>query len=116
MARTTALSIYRGEDITLNFTQYTTDTGSTAEDITGWTLVFNVAREENSATKLITKSGTILVAASGTFRVTLLAADTADIQPARYYWDVWRTDSGYARLLGEGAFNITASARLPPAA
>jgi hypothetical protein len=116
MARTTPLTIYRGEDITLNFTQYTTDTGSTAEDITGWTLSFTVAREANSTTKLLTKSCSLVVAASGTFRATVDDTDTDSIAPGRYYWDVWRTDAGFERLLGSGSFNILGNARIPPSA
>lgn len=113
MARTANLSIYRGEDITLNFTAYTTDTGSTAEDITGWTLSFTVSRSRNSSDKLLTKACSIVIAASGTFRAIIADTDTDNIAPGAYFWDVWRTDAGYERLLGSGTFNILGNARIP---
>jgi len=112
MARSTPISINRGEDITLNFTAYTTDTGTTPEDITGWTLVFTVAEASNSATKLITKTCSIASAVAGTFTATLLSADT-NIAPGRYWADVYRTNAGYVRCLYTGPFNIGSVAYKP---
>lgn len=105
MARTANLSIFRGEDSTINFTAYTTDTGSTPQDITGWTLVFTVSEAPNSATKLIQKTCSHLVDASGTFKATITPTDT-NIQPGIYAWDVYRTDSDNVRCLGSGFFKI----------
>ena len=114
MARTTNIAIYRGEDITLNFTAYTTDAGSTAEDITGWTLYFTVAQSRNSTAKVISPVAcSIVTAASGTFRAIIADTDTDNIAPGAYFWDVWRTDAGYERLLGSGTFNIIGNARIP---
>lgn len=115
MARKSLIGIFRGEDVTLNFTAYTTDTGSTAQNITGWTIVFTVAEVSNSTSKLITASGSITVAASGTFSVSIADTDTDNIAPGTYFWDVWRTDAGLERCLGYGAFRIQGNARIPPA-
>lgn len=117
MARSTPISIYRGEDVPIDFTAYTTDGGATAEDITGWTLEFTVSDVRNStAAKLITKACSITVAASGTFRASLTDTETDNLQPGTYAWDVWRTDAGFERLLGEGAFVVKGNSRIPPAA
>jgi len=116
MARKSSISIYRGEDFTQPFVAYTTDTGSTAENITGWTLLFSVARSRNSTDKLISAACSITVAASGTFSVTIADTITDDIAPGAYFWDVWRTDAGFERLLGSGSFNILGNARIPPSA
>lgn len=116
MARTSPITMFRGEDIVLNGTVYTTDTGSTAENISGWALSFSVAEARNSTVKLITKAGSIVSAAAGTFTVTIDDTDTDSIAPGTYFWDVWRTDSGSERLLGKGAFTIEGNARIPPSA
>ena len=113
MARTTAISIFRGEDITLNFTAYTTDTGTTAEDITGLTIYFTVARKKDSKDKLISKACSLVVAASGTYKAVIDDTDTDDLETGVYYWDTWRTNDGYERLLGSGSFTITGNARIP---
>jgi hypothetical protein len=113
MARTSSITIFRGEDISLAFTTYTTDTGTTAENISNWTLAFSVAESRNSTSKLITAAGSITAAASGTFSVTLAATDTDNIAPGSYFWDVWRTDAGSERLLGKGTFTIEGTARIP---
>jgi hypothetical protein len=115
MATVTDIPIGRGEDITLNFTVWTNPpTNTIAQDITGWTLItFTVAADGNVTPKLITKSCTILVAASGTFKAVLLAADSEVLSPGAYVWDVWRMDSGFKRLLGYGTFRVLGIARLP---
>lgn len=113
MARTANLSIFRGEDATINFTAYTTDTGSTPQDITGWTLAFTVARKRNSTDKLLTVACSILVAASGTFKAVLADTLTDGLEPGIYFWDVWRTDSDNERCLGYGSFRIESNARIP---
>lgn len=116
MARTQNLEVFRGEDITLSGTIYTTDTGSTPEDITGWTLVLTVAEARNSTAKLLTKSGVLVTPASGTFSVTIADTELDDIPPGSYFWDLWRTDAGYERVLISGAFNLKGNARIPPSA
>lgn len=106
--------IFRGEDVRLDFTAYTTDTGSTPQDITGWTLIFTVAEQANSTSKLITKTCTHVVDANGTFYASLASADT-DIAPGRYWCDVYRTDTGYLRCLGSGPFTLEGVAYKPAA-
>jgi len=115
MARTQDVTIYRGEAISFPGTIYTTDTGSTPEDITGWTLAMTVADDNNpSTTKRITKACTLTVAASGTFAAAVTSAET-NLEPGTYYYDVTRTDSGYVRTLVSGKFIVLGVPRLPSA-
>lgn len=113
MARSTNIVVFRGEDVILNFTAYTTDTGTTAENITGWTLYFTVARKRNSTDKLLSIACVLLVAASGTFKATIADTDLDGLEPGIYFWDVWRTDAGSERCLGYGSFKIEGNARIP---
>ena len=107
MAITTAISLYRGEDTTIDFTM------ADGDDITGWVIVFTVSRSKNISTKLFAKTCTLTTPESGLFQTTVDAEDTEDLQPGRYYWDAWRTDSSAARLLGVGAFTILSNVRIP---
>jgi hypothetical protein len=107
VATETKITVFRGEDISLNFAMVP------VEDITGWTLQFSVAKKANSVTKLITKSGSIVIAASGTSTVSILSADLSGLEPGAHYWDYWRTNAGELRCLGFGAFEIRANARFP---
>lgn len=114
MARESTLLVYRGEDVAIPFVAYTADTGTTAEDITGWTLVFTVSEAKDSPSKLIQKTCSHVSDAAGTFAATLLNADT-DIRPGLYFWDVYRTDSGSMRCIGFGGFKIQGTANRPAA-
>jgi len=108
MAVTTLIKLYRGEAITVPFAF------QTATDITGWTITFTVSDRPNSTTKVVSSvTCTHVDDESGEFSVVLSADDT-DLSPSNlYFWDVWRTDSGYERMLGSGRFMVVASARVP---
>ena len=113
MAETQNLTMDRGDDITLEGTIYTTSAHTAAQDITGWTLLFTLAKRRNSTVKLISKAGSIVTAASGTFTVAIDDIDTDDIEPGTYFWDVARTNAGYERTLVKGTFTIEGNARIP---
>lgn len=115
MARTQDIEVFRGEALTLNGTVYTTDTGDTPEDITGWTIVLTVADDNNpSTTKRITEACTLATPASGTWTGALTSAET-NLEPGEYVYDVTRTDSGYVRTLTYGKFTVRGVPRLPAA-
>ena len=99
MATITDLEIYRGEAVDLDFTI------SPVEDISGWTIMFTLARQKNSTFKTIERLCTITSGPAGTFRASLLRTDT-DIAPGKYYWDVWRTNGGSDKPLGLGDFVV----------
>lgn len=107
MAETATITVFRGQRYTLNFTMTPTT------DITGWTLAFNVAKSANHPTKLIDdKAMSITLAAAGTFSVALTPTET-NVKPGSYYWDAWRTNSGYETCLAYGTFTVMADAKYP---
>lgn len=108
MSITTNLgTIYRGEDITLNFTM------DPVVDISGWTLAYTIRDKHLTGSALASSVGTVTSGASGTFTVPITAAQSAAIDPGNYSWDVWRTDSGSASLLAHGDIIVAGSPRVP---
>lgn len=115
MARIQNVTVDRGDDITLNVQIYTTDEGTTPENITGWTLQFNLTKTRDNPTKLITKAGTLATPASGTATVTIDDTDTDGLSSGQYFYDIARTDAGYERTLVKGTFTIEGNSRVPSA-
>lgn len=95
------LSIYRGDDASIQFT--IKDEDGDAIDITNDTIFFTVKTAKNStaagsadSTALIEKENGVgghTTPTSGITTFTLTDADTA-IAPGTYYYDVQRVDSG----------------------
>ena len=106
MAVEQTISVYRGEQVVLNFTM------APVVDITTWTLVFSLVKKANSTTKLITQSAPVISGPLGTFRVTL-TEEQMNLSPAIYFFDVWRTDEGFEQVLAIGPFIVRATARVP---
>jgi hypothetical protein len=106
---TTSLEIYRGEDKQFSFSL------SPVTSITGWTISFTVAISKNLTLKKITKTCSHTDEVNGVFLADLDAADTSGMNPGRYSYDVWRTNSGYATLLAIGTFTILPDVREPSA-
>lgn len=106
MASTDTVTVYRGEDVDLNFTMVP------VTNITGWTLLFTV---EKGRRKVITKTPVIVSAAAGTYKVSLTQTDT-NIKEGTYQYDVWRIDDGSERVLSVGSLVISDDARFPEAA
>jgi hypothetical protein len=108
MAVQTAIQIFQGEYIVLTFTMTPTT------DITGWTIVFNVAKSAGSTAKVITNLGcTLTTPVSGIFTATLTDVVTLAIPVNSYYWDAWRIDASNERMLAYGTFQVQAAARVP---
>jgi hypothetical protein len=95
MSISTNLTFYQGEDITLTFTL------SPPQDITGWNIVWKLANRLGNAI-LLTKSATLLVASSGTFKVRIDSADTVALATGLYCWECWREDAGAKTTLADG--------------
>lgn len=102
-------TIYRGQDWTAEFSPTTTQ-GAT--NITGWTLVFSISTQPGR-TITVSATCTITDAASGEFSVNLTAAETAALAVGRYYWDVWRTDSGDEDPIANGNLEVISGVRIP---
>lgn len=100
-------TIYKGEDVTLNFTM------SPVVDISGWTLSFTIRDERLTGSALVTAAGSVTSGVDGTFSVALTAAQTTTLDPDEYAWDVWRTDSGSATVLALGDITVAGTPRVP---
>jgi hypothetical protein len=99
--------VYRGSDVTLNFTE------SPVVDITGWTMSFRLKQSQADPTTLLTVNASITSAPAGTFSVALTAAQTLTLAAGTYQWDVWRTDTGSANALATGTLIVTGSVKIP---
>jgi len=95
---------FRAEDKAIVFTILQAD-GTTAQNITGWTMTFRVASTQYGAA-VITKVPTLTTPLSGICTVTLASADTSaltqDGTDTTYYYDLRRTDSGSRTELAYG--------------
>lgn len=113
------ITVYRAGREVLNFTM------NPVVDITGWTIMFTVARMTNkerqdeltrlytaSTTKLISVQASVTSGPAGTFSVTLTTAHT-DLTSDIYEYDVWRTDAGSELPLALGRFVVGGVAREP---
>lgn len=85
------LSVPPGEYVQLNITVSETD--SEPVDITGAAIIFTVRQTVDSEDYEISRAGTIVSGASGTATVVLQEADTIDLTPGAYVYDIWVTDA-----------------------
>lgn len=99
-------TVYRGQDLTIEFT------GTVAEDITGWTLLFSVSTMPGTS-PVFSEACVITDAAAGEFQVQLSAANTESINIGRYYWDIWRTDNGSADPIASGNLAVVNGVNFP---
>lgn len=100
------ITVYRGEDITLNFTMVP------PIDITGWVISMTIAKANNIFTKLIQVTAINTSGPNGQFQ-TILTSNQLDIQPDKYVYDVFRTSPGNKRILSVGDFELKPDARYP---
>lgn len=91
------ITIYKGEDVDLNFTM------NPVESISGWTIKLNV---KSPSAVVITKTANITDASNGEFTFVLADDDSDDLSAGSYQYDVWRTDAGSERVLAIGSFVI----------
>lgn len=105
-------SFRRGEDIQIDWTEHLNSSPTSAiEDITGWTFDFKVKqRASDIGASLIVSTTTVVLAASGTFKTVIAAAQSALLQ-GDYQHALWRTNAGAEACLAEGIFSITDTVR-----
>ena len=105
----TALSVYRGERVTIPFALTVPD------NVTGQLWVFTLATRQNLATKLLVVDLVWDDVAQGVGHVTLDTADT-DIYPGTsHFWDVWRLDEGFEQPYAIGSLKILINVAHPVA-
>jgi hypothetical protein len=96
--------IWAGTDRTLSLVAR--DDNGDILNLTGATLAFRLARNPGDSA-VVSKSGTITSAASGTFTVALTDGDTDDLE-ADYYYSVLASISGTDTMCAEGVIRIAA--------
>ena len=78
------------------------------EDISAWTAEFKLFKYAG-AEPLVTKTqaaGISIDNAAKTLTVTLVRADTVDLEPRQYEFEVARTNAGAEAVLAVGRFNL----------
>lgn len=104
---TTEDDFYTGEDKSLVFTIYETD-GTTAQDITGWTLAYMWKRAPSDAdsaavlTKTTSAGIALTTPGSGICTVTIDDTDTDSLLPQTYHHELKRTTAGSETVLTTG--------------
>ncbi len=97
-------SFYKGEDVVI------TDTMDPTTAISGWSLQFTLRKNYGDPSPLLTKtigSGiTVTDATNGVFTIALADADTVNLAPGAYVYDIERTNAGNRTVLTIGVLNI----------
>ena len=109
MAIQNTLTFARGEDIQLDGSFPTVVNGG----INGWTMVFEVKVSPggSSVAALFTSVATVVSSVDCTYTVPITSANTVDLDPGTYAFDLWRLDSGNFRHLAYGPLKLTGSVR-----
>lgn len=103
------LAQFVGEDKQYQDTIYQAD-GSTAENITGWSVTFDMHAYDDPDNVYFTKTvgaGIVLTTpASGVLTITVDRADTVDLPPGQYAYTIYRTNSGANVVVTYGMFTL----------
>ena len=95
------LRIRRGDTYTHQVTE-TEDDGSAA-NLTGATYLVQMREDPDDTTYTAQFTTTILDAVAGEWKFSLTAAQTADLEPGLYFYDVQKTHSdGFVQTLFQG--------------
>lgn len=109
------LDVWRGSARSFTFVIY--DSAGNLEDVSGWTVVFNVRASHAASGTVISRStaagGVTLGGSNGEITVALTGAMTGAIAAGTYRHTLGRTDSGSEAVLAEGAFRLKANSVLP---
>lgn len=99
MAEINNFSVYKGENIELDFTL------TPATDITGWTIVFTLKRLLEDGEALASIQADLDTPLSGEFSISI-PSDTLLLPAGVYYYDVQRTDAGSRAVLSIGKLTV----------
>lgn len=100
------LTMTRGDTETILVT-ITTD-GTTAVNITGRTYSSQLRTSPDSTAVSATATCSVTNGAAGQLTAVFSAADTADLNPGYYYWDLQENASGVITTLLSGTVTVTA--------
>lgn len=96
-----------GEDRTVRWV-CKDENGTNISDFTGWTFAFYLLPSQRTALTssdvLLTKTASSLTAPN--IDITFAVADTSDITPRAYFYELWRTDTGNKIRLAYGQFTL----------
>ncbi len=109
MAVLANLSQFTGEDRIYQITVYSS--GTTPQNITGWSLAFRVHVYGDPGSLFLTKTtgggGIVLTNPTlGILQVSLAAADTSSLTPDEYQFFLERTDTSNDLILTAGLFTL----------
>jgi hypothetical protein len=98
-----------GEDQSFLWPVYMSDSNPTDEidesdtlvDITGWTVEFRMALGKGGVS-VLTKGASLEDPTHGLTRVSFASADTIDLAPRTYFYELWRTNVGNINRLAHG--------------
>lgn len=99
MAKLNNIKIYKGEAIAATFTI------APVADITAWTILFTLKRNQTDPVPLLSKACSVVSGPLGTFSLALTKAETTQ-DAAAYAYDIQRTDVGSEAVLSIGSFTI----------
>lgn len=109
LAAQIAATAYLGETRTFAWTHQTSETDTTAVNITGWTIIVTL---KNVSLTTVTISGTVTLGTAGTYTWIITAANTVTLGVGDCKVDVWRTNSGSETLMAIGTFAIVQEVRV----
>lgn len=107
MPNVAAVEMYAGETRTLTF--HGRDASNNVVSLTGKTVEFYIGRpplHPDYPTAIITKTGTVTVAASGTFTITLSADDTTNMHGDYEFQARATTAGGAIAVIARGRFRV----------
>lgn len=106
MAKEQDITVYVGEDITLEFTE-----DSSSGDISAWSIIFTMRDGFVTGTPTLQVSGVITNGPNGVYQIILTSANM-NLTAKQYYYDVVRTNVGNVTELSVGNFFIVSGVRL----
>jgi hypothetical protein len=110
------IGLFVGADHVINMTVYADEDETVAQNITGWTIVLEIRKQDTSTgTPKLTTTAAIVSGVAGTCSFTISDTDlaatvfTGDDWEGRY--SIWRTDAGSEQPLRYGDVTVTRTTR-----
>lgn len=89
-----------GEDQTFEWTVYEDD-DMTLQDLTNWLMEFRLARASGQAS-VLTKAVSLTDPGNGVCSVFVSATESGALPAFDYYYQLWRTNTGFKDVVAEG--------------